>query len=758
MIKLMTKLFIIFIFLIYSSSILISQFNVTGRVLDGKTKEALSFANIEFNSGRTVSDISGNFKFRINQNHLKLKVKYIGYISFELDTIISGNRLDLGIIFLKEDVKSLNEVTITSGKYQKSIKEAVVALETIKPEFLENNNTQVFSGILEKIPGVNYIDGQVNIRGGSGFSYGAGSRVMVLIDNIPALQFDSGYPNWENIPVERIAKVEVMKGAGSALYGSAAMNGVINVLSVYAKEKLKLKFKTFYSFYNSPSDPVKKWWDSSPKTYGFSGLFAKKIKKLDIIGSFYYHNEDDIMKYGFNNYGRITTKLDYHVNDALKIGVDVNYNKGRKLNFFYWMDEKEGAYKADTAAAAGQDKQIVLVDPYLVYYGKKGIKHTIQSRIYSAQNIVTGSKSNKSLSLYGEYQFQKRFSQIGLILTSGLVANFSHTNAELYGDSIFTANNYGIYLQMEKKFWDKLNLVAGARYETNEITGPVIINGKDVRDKYKKESEPVFRFGANYSLFKYTNLRASWGQGFRYPTIAEKFTSTYSGNLYIYPNPDLHAEKGYTVETGIRQGLKFGKFKGFIDFSVFQSEYKDMIEFALNYDPGRKIFYFAAENIGNTIIKGYEFSSGVLGKIGDMELNFIGGFMHINPKYKDFTDEVKKNLSVDYNILKYRYKNSYKFDIGLKYKSFSIGFGSNFNSFMEAIDKIFESDQFFKGVKKYRTGHNQGSNIYRLRAGYNYKPFEFRFNIDNLFNTEYSVRPGLLEPPRKYTFSLIFDL
>lgn len=92
--------------------------------------------------------------------------------------------------------------------------------------------------MLEKVPGVNYIDGQVSVRGGSGFAYGAGSRVMVLIDNMPALQYDSGYPNWSNIATETIGKVEVLKGAGSALYGSAAMNGVINILSIYAKRTI----------------------------------------------------------------------------------------------------------------------------------------------------------------------------------------------------------------------------------------------------------------------------------------------------------------------------------------------------------------------------------------------------------------------------------------------------------------------------------------------------------------------------------------
>ena len=64
------------------------------------------------------------------------------------------------------------------------------------------------------------VSSQPNIRGGSGWSYGAGSRVLLLVDDIPALQADAGLAQWDDIPVENIAQIEVVKGAASALYGS----------------------------------------------------------------------------------------------------------------------------------------------------------------------------------------------------------------------------------------------------------------------------------------------------------------------------------------------------------------------------------------------------------------------------------------------------------------------------------------------------------------------------------------------------------
>lgn len=752
-----SKFVYIYIFqTVFFIQIAYSQFNIKGKLQDQGTGEALSFASIKYNNRITTSDNNGIFHFTVNKKELHLEISYIGYFTFVKDYAINNKDLDLGTIYLKEDIKTLSEVTVTSGKYKKAIEDVTVSIETVKPAFLERNNTLSFDNLLEKIPGVNYIDGQANIRGGSGFSYGAGTRVLVLYDNIPALQFDSAYPNWGNIPVETIAKVEVMKGAGSSLYGSAAMNGVINILSIYAKRKPFLKIKTFASLYDFPADPVKRWSNSHGYKYGFSTVYAKKIKKLDLVSSLYFNNEPQSYKKDcYSQTARATLKLDYHLSDALNVGLHTNLNTGKKITFFYWKNSTTGAYVGDSLAYSLQNKKVYIFDPHVYYYTSNGGKHVFQSRIYYVSNDVSENKSNTSISAYGEYQYQKHFSNIGLILTTGTVHTIARTEAELYGDTVFIARNTGFYLQLEKKMWRKLNLVAGARYEINSVSGPSVIEGKDISDKYKSESKPIFRFGANYKLFPFTNLRASWGQGFRYPAIAEKFTNALSGNLLILPNPDLESETGYTAEIGIRQGYKFFSFKGFADLSVFQSEYNNMIEFNLRYK-GR--LFFTAENIGNTRIKGIEFSSGFTGNIAGVNISAMGGYLYIDPKYKDFNDEVKRNLSVDYNILKYRYKHSVRFDTEFKYKSFILGFGSFYNSYMEAVDKILEQEIFIKGVKQYRKDHMEGTNVYRMRLGFEYKKMELLFNIDNLFNKEYSVRPGLLQAPRSFTLSLGYQL
>ena len=77
------------------------------------------------------------------------------------------------------------------------------------------------------------VDGEPQIRSGSGFSYGAGSRVMVMVDDLPVLSGDAGRPTWGFLPLENLEQIEVIKGASSVLYGSAALSGVINIRTRY---------------------------------------------------------------------------------------------------------------------------------------------------------------------------------------------------------------------------------------------------------------------------------------------------------------------------------------------------------------------------------------------------------------------------------------------------------------------------------------------------------------------------------------------
>jgi iron complex outermembrane receptor protein len=341
---------------------------------------------------------------------------------------------------------------------------------------------------------------------------------------------------------------------------------------------------------------------------------------------------------------------------------------------------------------------------------------------------------------------------------------------------------------LEKKF-GKLHLTGGVRgeyFQQNELEpDSYTYLGKDSSTQIP--IRPIFRAGANYELFKYTHLRASFGQAFRYPSVAERFASTSIGALNIFPNNNLQPEKGWSAEVGVKQGFKIKNFKGFIDVSGFINEYDNMMEFTFGYfkpdsipvnifDPSApgypaNWFGFRAENAEKARITGVELSINGTGNIGPIEVTTIMGYTYMNPisLNTDSTYVYGENGNGGFsdttsNMLKYRFRHLAKGDIQLKYKKVMLGFSGRYNSFMENIDGTFENGinipfvgntPVLPGIKEYRAENDEGDLVFDARIGYQVNEiFMVNFIVNNVFNREYMTRPGDIQAPRQFVLRI----
>ena len=136
---------------------------------------------------------------------------------------------------------------------------------------------------------------------------------------------------------------------------------------------------------------------------------------------------------------------------------------------------------------------------------------------------------------------------------------------------------------------------------------------------------PVFRAGVNYKLKEGLNARASFGQGFRFPTITELYMRGDIGPVNLYNNPNLKPESGWTSEIGLKKVFKIDNFSGYIDLVGFVMEYNNMMEFTFGkFGPDTDELFgigFKSLNVGKTRIPGIEFTLNGAGDIGD-NLNF----------------------------------------------------------------------------------------------------------------------------------------
>ena len=738
---------------------LFSQQLIRGVVKDKYTNQNLEGVAIAYKDGAGVfTNREGRFEIPMDNSGKDLYANYLGYKTISISW--SNQIIQDLVIYLEEESLTLQTSVITGSKFEKPLAESTVSIDVLKPRQRDQLNANTVRDMIERVPGVQIIDGQPVIRGGAGYSYGAGSRVQLLMDDLPILQPDAALPHWDDLPVELIGQVEILKGASSALYGSSAMNGIIHFRSQVPLSNPVTSLQTNVRVYHSPRGS-NQWWNnkSIPFEQQHQITHLQKYGDIDVSAALSWTDKNSFLESVSSENARAYLSLKKRWNDRFTSSLGLNANRGESTSYFYW--DGEGSFVGEVGSYSTSKKLRFSVDPGISYFTRTGFRHRILSRWYSITNQNDNDQSNKSQNVYGEYQCSKTMDSIGLQMVGGIFAAGSFVDAPLYGDTIFKTSNLAMFLQAEKRMFKDILISAGLRWERFGIQGPSSIAGKNI-DAHSSESKPVFRFGINAKLNKAGYLRASWGQAYRFPSLAEKFISTSAGGLKIKANPELASETGQTAEAGFKQGFVIGAWKAVADASIFWQEYRDMMEFNLVFEEFQ--LSFQSQNVGDTRITGQELSFQTQGPLGPLTCTILGGMTWINPKFLEW-DTTGRQLpinewstatrgqlnvigsSASYNILKYRAKQTARGDITLTYNSWSLGMDLLYSADVPAVDYLFETGAIIQGVKEFHEKHDKGYIILGARCSKVFKKWEIQLNVHNLTNQTYSVRPGLREAP-----------
>ena len=799
------------LFLCLSSWAQTGTVKFTGKITDSQSQKPLGAVLVYFeNTSYGMSSTpEGNFSIEAPAGNYTLIAAYLTHQTFKKEISLTANQ-EFNIALMSND-NQMNLVVVSAGRYEQNIGEVTVSMEVIQPKLIEDKNAVNIDEILQQTPGVAIVDDEPQIRSGSGYSFGAGSRVQVLVDNIPILSGDAGKPSWGFLPTENVSQVEIIKGASSVLYGSSALSGVINFRTAYPTLKPKTKVSVYHGFYSKPQSDSAVYWNRQGMKSGINFLHSEKFGKLDFVlassvqyddghlgpikdtsdGSFSNggYNPTKVDRYNAANRARLNLNLRYRLADRLYIGLAGIYSTGNSLATLIWDNSSTGLYGAYAGSATRTIQQLYTVDPSIQYTSKKGAVHSLKSRWQSLDNNNDNNQGNFSDVFYTEYQVQKNWelNKIkNLTTTAGVVNTKTDARGQLFvggnPDGHNQARNTAAYFQVDKKIGERLNLSGGVRYEQ------FLLNEE-------KNGKPVFRAGANYKLGQATYMRASYGQGYRFPSIAEKFIVTGLGAIQVFANPDLKPETSYNAEIGIKQGFKIGEFKGFIDVAVFQQEFRNFIEFTFGQwspvplsDLGQisKVIGFKSLNTGGAKVQGAELSIMGTGNIRKTRFDVLAGYTYTKPMSTtpDYvyaqTAQTPGTLVIpqfsqasylttsentNSNILKYRMQHLIRIDVGATRGAFNSGISFRANSHMQNIDKAFSQleqelpTEFNPGINSWRANHTKGDYVFDARIGYTFsEKHKVALIMNNLLNREYAIRPLAIEEPRvtmvQYTLSL----
>ena len=799
--------FIAVLFLILSNFSIAQNGKITGVVRDEKGV-ALPGAAVIYRKDVTIgslTDDKGRYTLEVPAGICRLICRFTSMNPDTLTVQVFENQTVNLDIVLTSFIKELKQIDVKVGRFDKPIEEQTVTMIVLKPELIENKNTRSIETALDQTPGLNILDGEPQIRGGSGFTFGVGSKVSVIVDDMPMLSGDAGKPEWGFIPVENISQIEVIKGAASVLSGSSALSGSIHIRTAYPTSKPLTKINVYSGAYSTPNHPNAKWWTQYPGIHGMNFLHSQMFGNLDVVvggnvnidhGYIGPPITDSIVATVFpdtitnftesemiSKRGRLNFNLRYRSKKVkgLNYGINGNFMLMHTVMPLAWLNDSSGLFRAYPGAIFMQDQFIFNVDPYFNFFTQTDGKHSLRTRILHVDNEMSANQSNRASTYYGDYMFQKSYPDLkNLDFIGGVTSTYTNSFANIYAGSGSPNNqllNISAYTQVESKYNKSLNISAGGRLEYFRLNDTVTA------------MKPIFRAGASLKLYQETYLRTSYGQGYRFPTITERFIRTGVGNFGVFPNPNLKPESSWNAEVGIKQGLKLGGLMGYLDVAVFWQEYQNTIEYMFgiwneltDVQSMGKSAGFMFLNTGESRVTGIDASFVGGAKVTKKsEMTFLLGYNYIVPKTLSpdlvyATDSLNRvftynstSLDPSNGILKYRFLHNVKLDAEFVYdKKLSIGMSAKYFSKMinmDAIIKDFEevtiNNELIQDLRymDFFNSHRFGNWIFDARLSYNVnETHKLALIGSNILNRTYSLRPLKIESPRtlmvQYTFRL----
>ncbi len=764
-----------------------------GVVMDRSNHETLIGANIKEKRNPSVgaaSDLDGKFSIKLSPDQYTFVITFTGMktdtVSFDLkpgQTIEKTIEMDIY-------VNQLQGVEISVGRFGQKPEDMTVTLEVLQPKLIENKITTNIEAVLDYVPGLNIVDGEPQIRGGSSFNFGVGSKVGVFVDGMPVLSADANRPLWDLVPTDNIKQVEVIKGAASVLSGSSSLSGAIYIKTADAPLKPLTKVTAYGGFYSNPKYDYMKWWNQFPYIGGVTFMHARAGKRDDfIVGA------DIKLDHGYEGPPKpgplvVDTTTDFTEAQMAEKRFRLNFNyRHRNQKFkglFYgvngnamyndtklalaWLDDSAGFYRAYPGGVILQKNYLFYVDPYIRYFTALGTEHNLKTRYMFSHTDMSSNKSTTSSIIYADYNFRKDYTMLGgFKFIGGLSTQYNSVLSDMYvgsGRDLNKLLNVSVYTELQDKFFDALNISVGVRLEAYSLNGATA------------DLKPIFRAGASLKVMQETYVRGSWGQGYRYPTIAEKFIRFSSGTIGVFDNPDLKPETSTNAEIGVKQGFKFNNFYGYLDMSAFLQNYDNTIEYLFGFWDSTYTFAiggFKFLNTGKSRIMGIDISfNGKAQLTQNLVMNTMFGYTYISPKamqpdyvfakdysYGDDNEFTYNSTSInpEKQILKYRFLHTVKADVEFVYKGLAAGLSMKYYSPIVNIDKSIED--FEKATSNtggttqpikymnYFYNHNNGNFIMDFRVSYRFNDVhKVSFVANNMLNRWYSIRPLKAEAMR----------
>ncbi len=511
----MNKIFISVLLAIAASSAFASPHTIRGRVTtaDG---EALPYAyvRVEGKQYATQADKNGYYTLQLPEGQYELKANLLGYqpLSKRIKAT-ADSKVDFS---LTEDMINLHTVTVTGTRTPKLLENTPVVTQIITAEDIAKiDATNIKDVLLTELPGLEFtlsMNQQVslNMQGLGGMS------ILFLVDGERMAGETLDNIDFQRISTDNIERIEIVKGAASALYGSNSVGAVINIITKKASEPWSLNLNThFGSKYNEQRHGgalgIRSGkWNSltnvqTDGTHSYTLNGKQEGNQMTVYGTRQW-NFKEKLSYQFNDHTLLTGRAGYYFHERNSSAIATD----RARDF-------SGGLRFQTTLA---DKNQLDISYSFDRYDKSDYYKQIKKDFIDYKNV-----QNSLRALY-TYHLQD-----DLALTVGGDAMIDYLMTYQFTDDgnrkQYTADGFAQADWTLSKNW---NIVAGARADYFSKTGW----------KVTPKLAAMYHTG-------HLNVRGSYSGGFRAPTLKEMYMDFNMANIFnIYGNPSLGAENSHS--------------------------------------------------------------------------------------------------------------------------------------------------------------------------------------------------------------------
>jgi iron complex outermembrane receptor protein len=648
---------------------------------------------------------------------------------------------------LYEAVLEATEVVVTAARREQDARQVGVSMAVITPRELEARNVVALDDALRHVPGLQMQENQVNIRGSSGFAYNTGSRVLLLVDGVPLLTPDSDGIPFEAVPIEQIDRIEVLKGPGSALYGSGALGGIVQVLTKAFPDTPQTTVRLYGGAYAPARYQL--WrdaWEHGDEYRRLGGLALSHARRLGgasgLWANLTFRDDTGYLNLAATRSLQGYVKFGTTLRKTLRLDILTGVLLREKDSFLFWNGGRDalnpGSIDLGTNSNAqdGADRtgsndnrsnQFSLL-PTLTHLVGPTLFYTVKGRLFGSLIRPIDNETGKPRPLadgtlgfrYGaEVQVNYR-PHPAHYLTFGLTGDANTTESSFFvssdGDRIGRQPEGAAFAQWEHQPHLRLHLTGGLRFDTYRI---------DANDTVRKLSP---KLSATWALNPLLSVRAAFGQGFRVPSFAERFTD----NQDFFPivrNLSLRPEESTSYEVGLRGGVPWrDRHRLRLDAALFWNTFTGLIE--PRFVAALQSFQFV--NLTEARIRGAETS---------LEATLAGNRVQARLGYT-WLDADDRTDASQVQPLVYRPQHLLLTALdGRLYGPLSLGFDYRFASLPERVDSDFS--RFVRDADLL-----VATRVLDVRLSVQGQRHRVALLLKNALDYYYLERPAYLAPPR----------